>query len=275
MSLGMCPGQMIVVAARPGMGKTTVGVSIALNAAKAGHGVYFVSLEMVAQELAQRALAAEVYAQRPHDPISYREIAKGRDLTDRDLNDLLDARDTLNTYPLVIEQQSGLSISQIAARARQTRSAMERKGQRLSVIVIDHIGLVAASKRYSGNRVQEMTEITTAIKVLAKELDVAIVALSQLNRKVEERAEKRPVLSDLRDSGSIEQDADMVIGLYREAYYLEHKAELTDEDRIRLMASADTLEMEILKQRQGPTGRINLFCKIDCNAINELAGAYQ
>ncbi|MFC4172660.1 replicative DNA helicase [Microvirga sp. GCM10011540] len=270
MTLGMRPGQMIVMAGRPGMGKTTFGVAIALNAAKAGHGVYFVSLEMVAQELAERALAAAAFSPRDRQPLSYRDIAKGKDLKDEDFWALNEAQKRLNRYPLEIEQQPGLTISQIAARARQTRSVMERKGQHLSVIVIDHLGLIQATKRYSGNRVQEITEITGAIKVLAKELGVAVVVLSQLSRESEKREDKRPVLSDLRDSGSIEQDADMVIGLYREAYYLEHKTKLTEEECARLEASENVLEVEILKQRQGPTGRARLFCAINCNAISEL-----
>lgn len=271
MTLGMRPGQMIVLAGRPGMGKTSVGVSLALNAAKAGHGVYFVSLEMIAQELAERALASLTYAPRAAKPITYRDIAKGQDLTDEDLWALDDARRRMDGWPLLIEQQPGLTISQIAARARQARTAFERDGQKLSVIVIDHIGLIQATRRYAGNRVQEVTEITAAIKVLAKELGVAVLALCQLSREAEKRDDKRPVLSDLRDSGSIEQDADMVISLFRESYYLERKTNLTDEERMRLMTSQDTIEVEILKQRQGPTGRVSLFCAINSNAIAELS----
>jgi len=271
MTLGMRPGQMIVLAGRPGMGKTTVGVALAMNAAKAGHGVYFVSLEMVAQELGERALAAAAFSPRDKNPISYRDIAKGKDLTDEDIWALQEAQKRLNRYPLTIEQQPGLTISQIAARARQARSAMERKGTPLSLVVIDHLGLIKATGRYSGNRVQELTEITGAIKVLAKELNVAVLVLSQLSRETEKREDKRPQLSDLRDSGSIEQDADMVMGLYREAYYLEHKANPSAEDMAKLEASRDLIEVEVLKQRQGPTGRVKLFCAINCNAISELS----
>lgn len=271
MTLGMRPGQMIVLAGRPGMGKTTVGVALALNAAKAGHGVYFVSLEMVAQELGERALAAASFSPRDKNPISYRDIAKGKDLTDEDIWALQEAQKRLNRFPLTIEQQPGLTISQIAARARQARSSMERRGTPLSVVVIDHLGLIKPTGRYSGNRVQELTEITGAIKVLAKELNVAVLVLSQLSRETEKREEKRPQLSDLRDSGSIEQDADMVMGLYREAYYLEHKASPSAEDLAKLEASRDIIEIEILKQRQGPTGRAKLFCAINCNAVSELS----
>ncbi|MBA1156912.1 replicative DNA helicase [Microvirga mediterraneensis] len=271
MTLGMRPGQMIVLAGRPGMGKTTVGVALALNAAKAGHGVYFVSLEMVAQELGERALAAMSFSPRDKQPLSYRDIAKGKDLTDADVWAMQDAQKRLAKLPLTIEQQSGLTISQIAARARQERASMERKGQRLSVIVIDHLGLVKPTGRYSGNRVQELTEITGAIKVLAKELNVAVLVLSQLSREAEKRDDKRPVLSDLRDSGSTEQDADMVMGLFREAYYLEHKSSQTPEDAMKLEACKDIIEVEVLKQRQGPTGRVNLFCAIHCNAVSELS----
>ena len=275
MTLGMRPGHFNIIAGRPGMGKTSAAVTIALNAAKAGRGVYFVSLEMVAQELGERALAASAFSHRDKKPITYRDIASGKDLTDEDLWALNEAQKRLNKLPLIVEQQPGLTISQIAARARQAGSAMHRSGTPLSVVVIDHLGLIQPSRRYSGNRVQELTEITGAIKVLAKELGVAMVVLCQLSRETEKRPDKRPTLADLRDSGSIEQDADSVMALYREAYYLEHKATLTEDERQLLFKSQNNLELEILKRRQGPTGRITLFCAIHCNAINELSGDLQ
>src|SRR5690606_1944008 len=116
---------------------------------------------------------------------------------------------------------SGLSVQQILARARQVRTSFERRGRRLSVIMVDHLGLVRPSQRYAGSRVQEVAEITAALKVAAKELGVAVVLLCQLSRQTEQRAsnDRRPQLADLRDSGAIEQDADVVMGLYREAYY--------------------------------------------------------
>jgi replicative DNA helicase len=147
----------------------------------------------------------------------------------------------------------------------------ERQGQPLAALVIDHIGLIRPSKRYSGNRVQEMTEISSGLKGLAKELGVPVLGLSQLSREVERREDKRPILSDLRDSGSIEQDADVVLGLYRESYYLERKTDLTDDEINRLARAQNVLEIEILKQRGGPTLRIECFADL---AANVLAEAY-
>ncbi len=267
-TLGMRDDQLIIMAGRPGMGKTTAGLHVSLAAARAGFGTVFFSLEMNDVELAERALAAAAYNSR--DPISYRAIAEGSKIDEAAYRRLDDARRELDELPFEIEQQPGLTVAQIAARARNLRTRFERQGMFLGLVVIDHIGLIAASKRYSGNRVQEMTEISTSLKRLAKELGIPVLALSQLNRAAEGRPDKRPILSDLRDSGSIEQDADVVLGLYREAYYLEHVAEPTPEQVDRLERVRDTLEIEILKQRSGPTIRVECFCDVSCNALAEI-----
>jgi replicative DNA helicase len=269
MTLGMRPGQFIVVAGRPGMGKTALSVTTALACSMAGYGTYFASHEMMAIELAERALSAIAYDRR--DPIPYFSIADGKNLTDHQFERLYDAQRRLDELPFVIEQQSGLTVSQILARARQAKAQMARKGETLAVLIVDHLGLVRPSTRYAGNRVQEMTEITGALKVGAKELEVAVVALCQLSRRVEERNDKRPMLADLRDSGSIEQDADVVIGLYRHEYYLSRIQERTAEQEAELLASENTIELELLKQRKGPTGRIQAFCDIGNNVIAERA----
>jgi len=139
------------------------------------------------------------------------------------------------------------------------------------VIIVDHLHLIRASARYSGNRVGEVTEISGGLKSLAKELDVAVVALAQLNRALEAREMKRPTLADLRDSGSIEQDADTIIFLFREAYYLKDPIsnnQAEEDKRIgRLMQVQHDLEANIAKQRSGPVGAIRLFCNIGANAI--------
>lgn len=271
-TLGMRPGQLIIIAGRPGMGKSTVGVSIAMKTAGRGHGVYFVSLEMVAQELAERALASLCWSAGA-TPITYQAIAEAVRLGDDDFTRLRRAKDRYGRDPIVIEQQSGLSVQQIVARARQVRTQFERRGKKLSVIMVDHLGLVRPSQRYAGARVQEVAEITGALKVAAKELGVAVVLLCQLSRQSEQRAanDRRPQLSDLRDSGAIEQDADVVMGLYREAYYLARKGDLNDEERERLLEVQERIEIEILKQRQGPTRRLELFCNVACNVIDDLA----
>lgn len=276
MTMGMRSGQLIVVAGRPGMGKSTFGTAIAMKTAARRNGVYYVSLEMVAEELGERALASLCWSAGT-EPITYQAIAEGVRLGDEDFERLRRARARFNSDPIVIEQEAGLSAQQIIARARQVRTSFERRGQRLAVIMIDHLGLIRPSRRYAGQRVQEISEITSALKSAAKELGVAIVLLSQLSRQTEQRSvsDRRPQLSDLRDSGSIEQDADVVIGLFREAYYLQHKKDLTDEESARFTDAQNEIEVEILKQRQGPTGRKTLFCNVACNVIDELDRRYQ
>ncbi|KQP53055.1 replicative DNA helicase [Methylobacterium sp. Leaf106] len=270
-TLGMRENQLIILAGRPGMGKTATAIHIGMSSARIAGAVGFVSLEMGADELAERVLASAAYNPREFDEISYRSIAEARGLSRVAMERLRRAADECADIPLWIEQQPGLTISQISARARQMKMRAERMGMPFAALVVDHIGLIRPSKRYAGNRVQEITEISAALKGLAKELGSPVVALSQLNRSVESREDKRPVLSDLRDSGSIEQDADVVIGLFREAYYLERKVERTDEETDRLCHRRNVLEIEILKQRSGPTVRIDCFCDIACNVLAEMA----
>lgn len=270
-TLGMRPSQFIVLAGRPGMGKTATALHIALSAAKRAGAIGFFSLEMDAAELSERILAALAYDPRADETISYRSIAEARGLTDNALLRLVDAERACAGIPLWIEQQVGLTLAQIAARARQMRLRAERQGIPLAAVIIDHIGLIRPSKRYAGNRVQEMTEISSGLKGLAKELGIPVLGLSQLNREVERRPDKRPLLSDLRESGSIEQDADVVLGLFREAYYLEHRVDLSDDEQDRLARCQNELEIEILKQRSGPTNRIVCFCDIACNVLAEAA----
>ena len=246
MTLGMKPGELIIAAGRPGMGKTTFATAIATQTAMHGAGVYFVSLEMVAQELAERTLAALCFDD-PGDVISYRRISEANSLSDVEFARLRKARDRLDGLPLDVEQEAGLMVSQIAARARRRKAQLESAGKRLRLVVVDHLGIVKPSKRYAGARVHEVSELTAAFKALAKELGVAVMLLCQLSRGVEHRDDKRPALSDLRDSGSIEQDADLVLGLYRPAYYLERKSPLTDGETEILIGSQNELVVEILK----------------------------
>ncbi|MCJ2041028.1 replicative DNA helicase [Methylobacterium sp. J-059] len=269
-TLGMRSGQLIILAGRPAMGKTTAGLHVAISAAQHAGPVGFFSLEMDADQLSERILAAVAYDPHARDAISYRAIAEAKNLSNEAMERLIEAQRTCNGIPLWMEQQSGLTLAQIAARARQMRLQAERRGQPLSAIIIDHISLIRPSKRYSGNRVQEMTEISSGLKGLAKDLGIPVVALCQLNREVEKRPDKRPMLSDLRESGSIEQDADVVLGLFRESYYLERKIDRTDEEEVRLVDSQNELEIEILKQRSGPTIRVTCFCDIACNVLAEM-----
>jgi replicative DNA helicase len=267
---GLHRGELLVLGARPGMGKTAVGISMAKAIAQAEIPCLFFSLEMGAPSLAFRVLADLCFDH--HEPLEYFKIAKG-EVSNQQAQRVVDAQRRLRSLPLDIDQQDGLTVSQIGARARKRNLQLARKGQRLGAIFVDHLHLIRASSRYSGNRVGEITEISGSLKSLAKELDVAVVALAQLNRTVETREVKRPTLADLRDSGSIEQDADTIIFLFREAYYLRDPIsnnQAEEDKRIgRLMQVQHDLEANIAKQRSGPVGTVRLFCNIGANAIRD------
>src|SRR6201999_1993622 len=223
---GLQRSDLIIVAGRPGMGKTAFATNIAYNIAEAhqaevqadgtmksvnGGIVGFFSCEMSAEQLATRILAEQT-------SIASSMIRRGG-ITERDFEKIRDYSIKLQSLPLYVDETGGLSISQLTARARRLK---RQKG--LDVIVVDYIQLLQGSgKKGNDNRVQEVTEITTSLKALAKELNVPIIALSQLSRQVESRDDKRPQLSDLRESGSIEQDADVVMFVFREEYYLKNK----------------------------------------------------
>lgn len=268
---GMTPGAFVVAAGRTGMGKSTFGLAVSLKTAAAGHGAYFVSLEMIDQELGSRALAATAYS--ADAPLSYESIAKG-DLTAVQFDRLASAQARLNRLPIEIEQEPSLSVAQIKARARRVAQDMEKAGRKLEVIIVDHIGLVRVSDRYRGSKPAEIAEVTAELKVLAKSAGVCVIGLVQLSRAVEGRDDKRPSLADLKWSGSIEEDADVVIGLYREAYYLNKKANKSEEEINKLIDTQNKLEAVILKNRGGREQIVDLFCDIGCNVIDDQMRAF-
>jgi replicative DNA helicase len=262
---GLQPSDLIILAGRPGMGKTALATNIAYNVAKAWRGqmradghmatldggiVGFFSLEMSAEQLATRIIGEQTGI--PANKIRRGDVKKG------DYEKIKQVSTELQDLPLCVDQTGGLSIGQVAARARRLK---RQRG--LDLMVIDYLQLLQTSKR-SGrdNRVQEITEITTGLKALAKELNVPILALSQLSRQVEQRDNKRPQLSDLRESGSIEQDADVVLFVFREAYY--HALQKPDDDQkfsawaARAEELHNSAEIVIAKHRHGPTGTVEL-----------------
>jgi replicative DNA helicase len=262
---GLQQSDLIVVAGRPGMGKTALATNIAYNIARAhqaelqtdgsmktvnGGIVGFFSCEMSAEQLATRILAEQT-------GIASSTIRRGG-ITESDFEKIRDHTIQLEHLPLFVDETGGLSISQLTARARRLK---RQKG--LDVIMVDYIQLLQGSGKRSDNRVQEVTEITTSLKALAKELNCPVVALSQLSRQVESRDDKRPQLSDLRESGSIEQDADAVIFVYREEYYLQNKEPrpgTPEHEKWQLDMSLvhGKAEVIIAKQRHGPTGTVEL-----------------
>ena len=268
---GIQKRDLTLIAARPSIGKTSVAMSCALSAAKAGHSMALISLEMDAQKVALRALSDFCYDRNLRIP--YADMIKGK-LSDSDIENLTYQAGELSKVPLIIEDQAGLRMSDIRVKIERLIEDGERAGKPISGIIIDHLGLIKPSGRYSGNRVNEITEISAGLKTFAREYDLAIIALSQLSRAVETRENKRPMLSDLRDSGSIEQDADTVIFLYREAYYLERDKKQDDRDVERvakLDAVKNDLDFIIAKQRNGQVTTVELFADMAYSAVRCVA----
>lgn len=256
---GLHPSDLLIIAGRPSMGKTILATNIAFNAAvaamekdKSGASVAFFSLEMSAEQLATRILASE-------SGVTSDKIRRGEIKAD-DFPKFVEVSRRLSTIPLFIDDTPALSVSALRSRARRLK-----RQEGLGLIVIDYLQLLeGAGNRRQDNRVQELTDITRALKALAKELNVPVVALSQLSRAVEQREDKRPQLSDLRESGSIEQDADVVMFIFREEYYEVRRQppEGTDkhaEWQARMNQIANQAEVIIAKQRHGPVGTVRLY----------------
>lgn len=271
---GLHRGELVIVAGRPGMGKTGLVVSSALGTATAGHNVIFFSLEMTGASLGNRCIADLAFDPHAQSPIAYWNISNGR-LSNSDMETVAEAARDLRDLPITIDQQPALSVSQIAARSRKHKANLERRGKSLDAVYVDHMGLVQATDRYRGHRTAEVTEISGGLKAMAKDLNVPVVALAQLNRGVEGRDEKRPGMSDLRDSGAIEQDADLIIFLYREEYYLgrSQSKNPADEDRriARLAETRNRLELIVAKQRNGPVGVVEIIFNCASNAARDLS----
>ncbi|MBZ8119319.1 replicative DNA helicase [Roseovarius sp. LXJ103] len=262
---GLHKSDLLILAGRPSMGKTSLATNLAFNIAKSyrrgtlpdgtegsveGGVVGFYSLEMSAEQLAARVLseASEVPSE---------QIRRG-DLTEGEFRRFVDAAKQLESCPLYIDDTPALPISQLAARARRLK-----RTHGLDVLIVDYLQLVRGTGR-SENRVNEISEITMGLKAIAKELDIPVIALSQLSRQVENREDKRPQLSDLRESGSIEQDADVVMFVFREEYYAEREKP-SDEKLDEIAAWQERMERlhgkaEVIigKQRHGPIGTIEL-----------------
>ncbi len=275
---GLQRSDLIIVAGRPGMGKTALATNIAYNVAKAhraevqadgtmksvnGGIVGFFSCEMSAEQLATRILAEQT-------SVSSSLIRRGG-ISQSEFDKIRDYTIELQHLPLYVDETGGLSISQLTARARRLK---RQKG--LDLIVVDYIQLLQGSSKRSDNRVQEVTEITTSLKALAKELNIPVIALSQLSRQVESRDDKHPQLSDLRESGSIEQDADVVLFVYREEYYLQNKEPKMgtpehEKWRMEMDFAHGKAEVIVAKQRHGPTGTVQLQFEGQFTRFSDLA----
>lgn len=262
--------ELAVIAGRPSMGKSAFALSTLRLAAMHGATSLFFSLEMQDEAVSMRLLSDGVFNRQT--PIPYSRMDQ-RKVDEHELNRLHSVSEDLLNLPMHIDTQRGLSVAEIGARARRKRDELERNGQRLDLICVDHLGKVQSSDRYAGNKVHETGEKTNALANLAGELDVAVIALTQLNRGVEGRDDKRPGMSDLRDSGNIEEDADTVSFLYRPAYYLERTKiddPEKDEKRLNMLEiKRNTLELIVSKNRRGPICTQEFFIDVASNVVRD------
>lgn len=260
-------GQFIILAARPSMGKSAVALGSAIRTAMAGHGVLFFSLEMTKRQLVARALADMSYTGQ--HPIMYSRLKPVA--TDHEMRLLNQARDRFKNLPMVVETKNGLDVGQIMAQAKRVSEDFKAKGTPLALIVIDHMLKIRPSRRYAGQPVKELDEISEAMCVMAKSLNVAVLGLHQLNRGTESRDNPRPMMSDLRGSGSLEQDADVILFPYRPAYPIERQIqddpEKQMESKAMLEAVENILEIQIAKQRQGPTTSLTFYVDMKSNVV--------
>jgi replicative DNA helicase len=273
---GLQPSDLIIVAGRPSMGKTALATNIAYHVAQTyrrdpdsdaaldGAVVGFFSLEMSAEQLATRIISEQAL-------IPSERIRRGR-IESEEFDRIVEVSQELQNLPLYIDQTGGITVAQLAARARRLKRQRD-----VGLIVVDYLQLLSGStRRAAEGRVQEVSEITTGLKALAKELDVPVLALSQLSRQVEQREDKRPQLADLRESGSIEQDADVVLFVFREEYYVERRQprENTEEHK-QWQQEMDLVtgkaEVIIGKQRHGPTGAVKLQFTPEFTRFSNLA----
>ena len=253
---GLHQSDLIIIAGRPGMGKTALATNIAFNAAQklqdngVKSSIAFFSLEMSSEQLSTRILAEQ-------SRIKSNDIRRGR-ISDDQFDKFLETSKNISELPLYIDETPAISIAALSNRARRIKRLFG-----LDMIVVDYIQLMKGTFNNKDGRVQEISEITQGLKAIAKELSIPVVALSQLSRAVEQRDDKKPQLSDLRESGSIEQDADVVIFVYRQSYYLKSKEPRPAtvehaEWQAQMNEVSHLAELIISKQRHGPTGNITL-----------------
>ncbi len=268
---GYQPGELIIIAGRPSMGKSMVAQSLGLHMAKKGIGVVMFSLEMSSKELGYRSLSDLIWTHERR--VSYQQI-RNRDLSENEVELLGKGGAHLRTLPFIVDDRAGLSLDEIGFEIRKHKQRLARTKSPLKVVFVDHIGHVKPSDRYKGNKTNEVGEVSAGLLKLAKDLDITVVALCQLNRGPENREEKRPTLADLRNSGDIEQDANTVMFVYRDAYYVERQNFNDDaEKQATLRHCQNKLEILIAKNRRGSTETVHMFCDPACNVIRDLERA--
>jgi replicative DNA helicase len=279
---GLQSSDLIIIAARPAMGKSSLACNIGLNVAKAykrglnengedvvidGAAVAIFHLEMSSEQVATRLIAEE-------SGVPSNQIRRGQ-IDEDEFRRIQETVQRIEACPIFIDDTGGINIAQLTSRARRLKRL-----HGIGLIIVDYIQLISGTGKATDNRVQEITQITMGLKALAKELDVPIIALAQLSRQVENRDDKRPQLSDLRESGSIEQDADVVMFIYREEYYRQREiaAAEASNDQVKISEMIEVMnhvhakaEVIIAKQRHGPTGTVNLHFQGELTKFSDLA----
>jgi replicative DNA helicase len=262
-------GQFVLLGGRTSMGKSAIALASMLRTAARGHGVLFFSLEMTKHQIVARALADFAYAE---PAIAYSDLKPKRVPRDQ-IKRLRNAAEAFKGLPLEIETRNGLTVGDILAKARKTAEDFKARGHELTLLVVDHLLKVRPSNRYAGQSVKEIDEVSEAMCVMAKSLNVAVLGLHQLNRQPQHRDNHRPVLNDLRGSGSLEQDADVVLFAYRPAYEYERQLQEGNEAReaeVKLAALKHDLEIQVAKQRQGPLKTLRFFVDMAANVVRDL-----
>jgi len=264
---GFMPGNLLVLGARPGMGKTIFACSEAVNVARSGNGAILFSLEVPEDQVNARILSSMTYSSRV--PIQFGRILRG-EIDDDEQWRLEVAQKALLDMPLVLDVAPRLSVTEISLRVKSEKKRMAKKGMRLGVVFIDYLKFVKASDRYKGQRVYEVGEISAGLKELAKSEDVCVVLLAQLNRALEHREDKRPGLSDLRESGDLEADADVVAFMHRESYYIQASAEFRAGDMGAATRFAELQHLAniiVAKNRAGPVRSHEIWCDVSCSTL--------
>jgi replicative DNA helicase len=265
---GLKRGTLVVMAGRPGMGKTTLAGVMVRNAARRGHGVAFFSLEMPTRQIMPRMLADAMFDAKA---MSVDRMAKAKFDAD-EFDHIVDAAKEFERLPLVIDDTPAATVGTLLAKTQTVASKFKRQGSKLDLVVVDYLKFVSASDRYGGQRHYEVGEVTAGLKQLARRLDCVVLLCAQLNRQVEQRQDRRPQLSDLRESGDIEADADLVLLLYREAYYLASDADLQhDAQKIQRFEQVERqLEIIVAKNRFGPTVAVPTYINLEHSAVRDL-----
>jgi replicative DNA helicase len=272
---GYRDGRLFVIAGRPGSGKTVFSVASARRVARKSHqGVLFFSMEMPRQDIIARFAACELAY--TSTPVDYRDILVGK-LDTFGCQRVAGAAATLRDLPIIIDCTAGLSMFEIGARSRIVAERWRRQGVKLGLIIVDYLGLVKVSDRYKGNKVDELGDVAKGGKLLCSQLQTTMLMLAQLNRGVEQRDDKRPVMSDLRASGEIEEHADVVGLLYRPAYYDQRLTKVRDSDPEALAVAErrkNELDLNLDKNRLGPTSSVKLWCDVAKSAIDNGGRGY-